>query len=851
MILKQLLKSISLSHFKVEKVKTLLTILGMSLGITVYVSIRLANQTIYESFEASAQFFDTGNQYMIQTDQNRIPESNINELLNVRDIERISPLSHSYLDLTTQAESQQKVHLIGIDVFQIQNLDKDTNNLSLERNDILKLLKPGFVLVSPSLWEHREKNPQLLVGTRKKNIFPLDVIESESLKKSYGENYILCDIAVYQDLLDDFGFVDQLYVTLNESASFEKVQEQVKDRSAGLYQLVDTSEKSNQSKKITEAFQLNLNFLAVISLLVSVLLVYNSISFAVLKRRKEIGTLLSIGASPKTVFKLIMLETFFVGLASSCIGFVVGFFLSVINIKIMTQTITTLYFPVSTSLEQIPLSLVFECLILGPLLALVGAFIPCLEIFRVPPRDTFGYQNFEERFEKWIPSLTIIGILLIGLGTFFANDAYLKIHVFLGFLSPAFIVLGVICCVPLAMTKLLSFIKRSFKNILGIELLLALDHIRMTLQRNTVAVASAMIAIGMFLGVSMMILSFRATVTQWIEHVTTADVFVSTPYPITGDSVGYLPQELVQDLVSNDAVKDFDWIAGTKAKLDDHEYTIMGVRYEMIARYERLILKEEMSKKDLKTVAANKDSIFVSETFSKRTGKTIGDTLTLHGVHKKIDVHIQNIFYDYSTDQGVIYLADTVFSDLFDQEKKQGVALYLKDPSSYPKLRKTIQEKYSDFNFTMRDNHSLRDEVMSIFDQTFKITHALQWIALFIAALTILNTILMLTFERTREFAVMRAIGASTFSIIKMVITESLFLGFTAVTGGIILGFALALILVFVVNQHFFAWTVYFTIPFRLVSETFFAALILSVISGLIPSLPLTKSMDSKALRYE
>ena len=141
--------------------------------------------------------------------------------------------------------------------------------------------------------------------------------------------------------------------------------------------------------------------------------------------------------------------------------------------------------------------------------------------------------------------------------------------------------------------------------------------------------------------------------------------------------------------------------------------------------------------------------------------------------------------------------------------------------------------------------------MLKIFDETFRITYSLQLIALIISGFTILNTVLMLIIEREREFGILHAVGAGSKSLIKMVTAESLLLGLASLISALMLGILLALLLVFVINKFFFAWSVHFEFPVSLLLSTSIGTILLSIFAGLIPGSQIATKINRRVLRYE
>ena len=99
-------------------------------------------------------------------------------------------------------------------------------------------------------------------------------------------------------------------------------------------------------------------------------------------------------------------------------------------------------------------------------------------------------------------------------------------------------------------------------------------------------------------------------------------------------------------------------------------------------------------------------------------------------------------------------------------------------------------------------NHELRKEILEIFDRSFVLTYVLEAIAVLVAVLGIINTLVTAVLERRREFATLRAIGADTRQVERLVLWEAAYLGLIGAVLGRRRRLALALLLIHVVNQQ-------------------------------------------------
>ena len=166
-------------------------------------------------------------------------------------------------------------------------------------------------------------------------------------------------------------------------------------------------------------------------------------------------------------------------------------------------------------------------------------------------------------------------------------------------------------------------------------------------------------------------------------------------------------------------------------------------------------------------------------------------------------------------------------------------------------LRRLAEESPGRPNAAVVSNGDLRREILEIFDRTFFLTYALEAIAVLIAVLGIVNTLVTSVLERRREFATLQAIGASEGQIQALVLWEASYLGAIGAFLGIVGGVVLSYMLIKVINKQSFGWT----IQMEWTPEVWAVALVMSlavaVLSGYWPARWASRQPAIEGLRYE
>lgn len=167
------------------------------------------------------------------------------------------------------------------------------------------------------------------------------------------------------------------------------------------------------------------------------------------------------------------------------------------------------------------------------------------------------------------------------------------------------------------------------------------------------------------------------------------------------------------------------------------------------------------------------------------------------------------------------------------------------NPEWISSLLTRLNERFQNLSFTQTNKIAENNKILSLF-------RAMSWgtscIALFIALVVILNTLLMAVTEQTREIGILSSVGWSTSRILTMIILQGLILAIAGSLTGTMVG---------IYGLHYLAGLPQMRgflepeVTARLLFEVFTATLLLGVVGSLYPAYRAIKINTVDALRYE
>jgi putative ABC transport system permease protein len=201
-------------------------------------------------------------------------------------------------------------------------------------------------------------------------------------------------------------------------------------------------------------------------------------------------------------------------------------------------------------------------------------------------------------------------------------------------------------------------------------------------------------------------------------------------------------------------------------------------------------------------------SVVVSEPLAARHSLSPGDRIELPTATGNLAFEIVGVFRDYSMAGSVIVMGLDTYRRYWADAALTGIGVHfargIETGSGIERLRAALGERPG---LRVRSTESIERLSLGIFDRTFEITEVLRFLAGCVAFLGVLSAALALELERAREHAILRSVGWSRRDLRALILTETGLLGMGAGLAAIPLGAVLAALLVYVINQRSFGWS--------------------------------------------
>lgn len=861
-----------------EKMRSGITALGISLGVAVTIAIRLANASALESFRTATESVAGETSIQITGAAGSFDETLLGDLAWLREYGEISPVITGYAMADWQDQStgtaspnanragseinpQTRGHygeflqVLGVDVLRDRafrryhlirtgELDREPNG----REFLLLLADPNSVILTEEFARRRGLSIgstfALTMSDKRREFTVRGLLLNEGPARALQGNFALMDIAAAQLAFSRLGLLDRVDVKLKRGLAVDKSEAEIGNRLPSSLVVARPDASYSEVEKMIAAFHFNLNALGSIALIVGLFLIYNTVSISVITRREEVGTLRAVGANRLMVLSLFLGEALLLAIVGTVVGLGLGRLMANFAVRATATTVETFYVSsvaVHTIAKQaLGLAEVLIAFAIALPLALVAAALPALEASRVRPVEAMrGAERLEKTFKPSLKFLSVSITLFVAGYMLTRLDAVNGLPVF-GYAAALALMFGGAFLAPniLWVTCRIAgrFISVIFRAV-RVEARLASANLRSAIPRISISVAALAVSLAMMVAISIMIDSFRDTVSYWVDQTMVADIYARPMARTATNFAGEISEEAIALVKQVPQIAAVDPFATAQVSYQDDLITVGAGDFSTLLKHGRLAYKSPNDARERMQNAIGRDAVTVNESFALRYKKQAGDQVELSTATGPRTFEIIAIFYDYSNSRGVAVMDRSVFARYFPNTRSGSLSIYLQpgtDPAEVSdRLTREVGGQYQIFFIT---NGGVRREVMKIFDSTFAITYALEIIAIAVAGLGVISTLITLILERRGEIAVLGFLGATRAQIKRMVVIEALLIGAVSQAIGIITGLMLSFVLIYVINVQSFGWTIQFHFPFGFLIQSTLLILAVTAVAGLYPA---------------
>ena len=608
-----------------------------------------------------------------------------------------------------------------------------------------------------------------------------------------GAPLALMDIAAAQALFDRPGRLSRIDLRLAPGFDIERLALPPGVRA------VAADDAATSVAQVSRAYRVNLTVLALVALLVGGFLVYSVVALSVAQRSAGFALLGVLGMTARERRRLVLLECTLTGAAGSLIGLLLGAGLALLALRWLAGDLGGGFFPgIAPTLRLDPLAaLAFGAL--GTVSAVVGGLVPARQAERLQPAVALKGQGLPDAG----PTGAAPALVALAGG---AALAFLPPVVGLplaAYASVGLLLFGGVAAVPVVVDRMLV----SWPAPRAALPRLALRRAHHQRRTATAAVAGVVASLALCVALTVMVASFRSGVAAWLDQVLPADLYARSAGGSAAADQAWLPADAAARAAA------LPGVAGVRASRQRPLQLAAG-RPAVV-----LIAREFEAEEDparwlplvgaVRPEVAGQVGVWVSEAVARLYGAVPGSRLALPlGGAAPVEVEVLGVWRDYARQFGSLVMRASHYRQLTGDTRLNDLALWLAPQADLAAVQQGLRSLVPDpalIEFAAAGE--IRAVSLRIFDRSFAVTRYLQAVAIVVGLVGVAASLSAQVLARRKEFGLLAHLGLTRRQVMALVAGET---GAWLAAGsavGLVLGAAISVVLVFVVNPQSFHWT--------------------------------------------
>lgn len=287
------------SYLRHEAGRTLLTVLGIALGVGVLVAIDLANESAVESFRETVTTVAGSAQLEIRGQGTGIPPATVAKVSAVDGVAGLGPLISGDFAFPPAADggTTESLLLLGVDLLRSEEPEgrpvRDIQFTLMEGVAVQDFLLRDDLLILTTRFAERHgisagDTITFHFAGRPRGMVVAGLLDAGPLADTLDGNLALVDLSVADILLRREGLLDRIDVMAGEGVDPDELGGRLASLLGPAFIVERPETRSARVDGMLAAFRFNLRALGHISILVGAFLVFNTMSIAVLRRRPVI-----------------------------------------------------------------------------------------------------------------------------------------------------------------------------------------------------------------------------------------------------------------------------------------------------------------------------------------------------------------------------------------------------------------------------------------------------------------------------------------------------------------------------------------------------------------------------------
>ena len=580
----------------------------------------------------------------------------------------------------------------------------------------------------------------------------------------------------------------------------------------------------------------------VFSVVLAVFVIMNTFFMNVAERRRSLAIMRAIGATRRQVEFLFLREALLLGVIGSILGVMLGWVIAWLLCKALG------------SLSQVdlvvawwdPIAFLLAALI-GPGMALVGAFIPARRAANLSPLEAMSWAP-PQQAEKISSEGLYFGLALLAgsAGTLFGSIKGI-FPATVAVISAVFMLIAVVFILPATLRPLTWLAASVIRQVAPVETNLARREVLRHRWRTSLTIGVLFIATSTGIGLASSVLDNIRDVRRWYQTTIVGDFFVRAFVP---DMATGLAADMPEEV--NDAIRRIPGV--------ERVNTSRLVSMRVLEKPTIVVVRGFESPADVHFDTTQMDStelwrrmqsgeVVVGTVLAQRVGLQQGDVVEIEGEKGNVKLPIAAIANDYFAGGLALHMGRDVAQNKFGI---QGADIYIvkASPSQRAAVREALAVICAEHGLMLQSYADIAQMIEGMMSGIVASLWALLALGFLVASFGVINTLTMNVLEQTRQLGLLRVVAMTRRQVRLTVLAQALMMGVVGLIPGILAGEAIA----FLINLSTMPVTghpVEFIIRPGLLLVSLGMAMAIVLISSWLPAERAARIELSSALQYQ
>jgi putative ABC transport system permease protein len=849
------LAMITFRQWRQHKLRLALTLAGIVLGVGVFFAVQAANATLVGSLHATIEKLAGRATLQVTAGEAGFSTDLVKTIRGIPGVALAEPVTETTASTTLPGDV--KVLVLGMDTGSDLTLYGEMfaeDGIEI-KNPLAFTSRADSVAITTDLATRYglKEGDKLTIFTQsgKQELTVRGFFKTAGAGAVFDGNVAVLDIFAAQAFFGREKKLDRVDIMTAPDANVEGVKTAL---NAALPSGVRAERPNLRGQGLENAITsmyLGLTIMSFLAVTICVFIIFNSFSISLNQRWKEIGTLRAIGVESRNIQWMFLGEAAVMGLIGSALGVGTGYFLAIGATRIMTAVSASLYGSLTTP-QPVKFDPWFAASAfgVGVIASLIAAWLPARAATTLNP--ALALHNIEtRRIEgRTARARVLAGLVFIAAGILLTRFSSPGVGLNFQLSYSLFFLAGMVLLLPKFIELGAAILRWPAEFLFGAEGLIAVETMARAPRRTTATVGALMIGLSFVFSNGTFIQSQKSALNRSIDKAVGADILVTSSDQLHSRN-DHFSDETAKKISTLPGVTRADALRTTAVTYGGEEISVMAHDMEAYFAISPDLL-DAGNPETARAAAASGQGIIVSNNFAMRFGLGIGDTMDLETPRGKLTLPIVGMLEYYRSEKGTLFIDRAIYRQYWNDDAVDYVLIDLAAGVEKGAFKNSVYTLIAGQQKAYVYTHEeYKTWATKLIDEFFTLTYLQMLVASMVAALGLVNTMVISVAERKRELGVFRAIGGLRRQVAKMVLIEAAAISIIGLITGLISGAFNAWFLVNTAAKVIAGFTLPLIFPWVIALAALPAVLLLALLSAWLPARHAARLRVIEAIGYE